>query len=156
MGEVVHDTSPITDGLTNFGLPVRQGLDKLITEINGRLEAFNLASNAVTTPKILDAAVTTPKLADLNVTTPKLADLSVTTPKLADLSVTTAKIADGAITAPKGSNGVLVPTGTILPFGGATSPTGYLLCDGTAVSRTTFSALFAVIGIALVIVTGKH
>jgi microcystin-dependent protein len=39
-----------------------------------------------------------------------------------------------------------VPTGAILGFGAAAAPTGYLLCDGTAVSRATFSALFAVIG----------
>jgi microcystin-dependent protein len=40
----------------------------------------------------------------------------------------------------------LVPTGTILDFAGATAPAGYMVCDGSAVSRTTFAALFAVIG----------
>lgn len=40
------------------------------------------------------------------------------------------------------------PLGTILPFGGATIPSGWLLCDGTAISRTTYSELFAVIGTA--------
>lgn len=39
-----------------------------------------------------------------------------------------------------------VPTGTIMPYGGSTAPDGYLLCDGSAVSRTTYSALYAVIG----------
>jgi microcystin-dependent protein len=42
----------------------------------------------------------------------------------------------------------LVPTGVILPFGGATAPAGWLLCNGTAVSRTTYAPLFAVIGTA--------
>lgn len=37
-------------------------------------------------------------------------------------------------------------TGVIKAFGGTSAPTGYLLCDGAAVSRTTYSALFAVIG----------
>jgi microcystin-dependent protein len=37
-----------------------------------------------------------------------------------------------------------VPTGAVFPFAGTTAPSGYLLCDGTAVSRTTYSALFAV------------
>lgn len=41
-----------------------------------------------------------------------------------------------------------VPTGQITAFGGAAAPTGWLLCDGTAVSRTTFAALFAVLGTA--------
>lgn len=40
----------------------------------------------------------------------------------------------------------LVPAGTILAFGGVTAPSGFLLCDGSAVSRTTYSKLFAVIG----------
>lgn len=39
-----------------------------------------------------------------------------------------------------------VPTGTVSMFAGSTAPTGYLLCQGQAVSRTTYSALFSVIG----------
>jgi microcystin-dependent protein len=38
-----------------------------------------------------------------------------------------------------------LPTGTILDYGGSSAPTGYLLCDGSAVSRTTYADLFAVI-----------
>jgi microcystin-dependent protein len=38
--------------------------------------------------------------------------------------------------------------GIISQFAGATAPPGYLLCDGAAVSRTTFSSLFTTIGIA--------
>lgn len=38
------------------------------------------------------------------------------------------------------------PIGTILPYGGTTLPTGYLFCIGQAVSRTTYSELFAIIG----------
>ena len=40
----------------------------------------------------------------------------------------------------------LVPTGVILPYGGVSAPTGFLLCDGSAVSRTTYATLFTVIG----------
>ncbi len=36
------------------------------------------------------------------------------------------------------------PTGMISPYAGATAPTSWLLCDGSAVSRTTYSALFAI------------
>lgn len=39
-----------------------------------------------------------------------------------------------------------VPTGTMLDFGGTVAPTGYLGCDGAAVSRTTYAALFTAIG----------
>ena len=36
--------------------------------------------------------------------------------------------------------------GAIKPWGKSTAPSGYLLCDGTAVSRTTYDELFTVIG----------
>jgi len=39
-----------------------------------------------------------------------------------------------------------VDTGTIIPWATASTPTGYLACDGSAVSRSTYSALFAVVG----------
>jgi len=39
-----------------------------------------------------------------------------------------------------------LPTGGILPYGAATAPTGFLLCNGAAVSRATYAALFAIIG----------
>jgi microcystin-dependent protein len=39
------------------------------------------------------------------------------------------------------------PPGITLPFAGASAPAGWLLCDGAAVSRTTFATLFAAIGI---------
>ena len=39
-----------------------------------------------------------------------------------------------------------IPAGVIMDFGGAAAPTGYLLCNGAAVSRTTYAALFAAIG----------
>jgi microcystin-dependent protein len=39
-----------------------------------------------------------------------------------------------------------VSTGTVLPWSDASLPTGFLECNGSAVSRSTYSALFAVIG----------
>lgn len=41
-----------------------------------------------------------------------------------------------------------MPTGTILAFGGADAPSGFRLCDGQTISRTTYAALFAVVGTA--------
>ena len=41
-----------------------------------------------------------------------------------------------------------VPTGGMLMWGTASAPTGYLLCNGAAVSRSTYSALHTVIGTA--------
>lgn len=40
----------------------------------------------------------------------------------------------------------LLPTGTVLPYAATAAPSFFLLCDGSAVSRATYAALFAVIG----------
>lgn len=42
----------------------------------------------------------------------------------------------------------LTPTGAVISFAGTTAPNGWLLCDGTAVSRTAYAGLFNVIGTA--------
>lgn len=45
-----------------------------------------------------------------------------------------------------GGGGASTPAGVIVPFAGSSAPTGYLVCDGAAVSRTTYADLFAAIG----------
>jgi microcystin-dependent protein len=39
-----------------------------------------------------------------------------------------------------------LPSGTVVPFAGSSAPTGYLLAQGQAVSRSTYSDLFSAIG----------
>jgi microcystin-dependent protein len=40
----------------------------------------------------------------------------------------------------------IIPVGTTLPYAGSSAPAGWLLCYGQAVSRTTYAALFGVLG----------
>lgn len=40
----------------------------------------------------------------------------------------------------------IVPTGSVVAYGASTAPTGWLLCDGTAVSRSTYATLFGIVG----------
>ena len=54
--------------------------------------------------------------------------------------------ADDAEAAAAAAALAITPTGSVLAFAGSTSPAGWLLCDGSAVSRETYAALFAVIG----------
>ena len=39
-----------------------------------------------------------------------------------------------------------IPTGTIVPWSASSVPSGFLECNGANVSRSTYSALFAVVG----------
>lgn len=55
-------------------------------------------------------------------------------------------VADGSVTLAKLAAAVqelLVPTATLMPYAGTTAPSGWLLCYGQAVSRTTYASLFA-------------
>jgi microcystin-dependent protein len=44
--------------------------------------------------------------------------------------------------------GSVIPAGSVAPFSGSVVPDGWLLCDGSAASRTTYSNLFAALGTA--------
>lgn len=62
-------------------------------------------------------------------------------------SIDSTEILDGTITdsdLATGAGGP--PTGSVIDYAGSTAPTGWLLCDGSTVSRTTYADLFAVIG----------
>jgi microcystin-dependent protein len=135
------------------------------------VDTVSLVDSAVTTAKINDLAVTTAKINDLGVTTGKIAASAVTSAKIADdtivnadvnsaaaiaysklnlaSSVTSADIVDNTVVIGDLATALqafLTPTGTVSAFAGASAPTGYLLCDGSAVSQTTYAALFAVVG----------
>ena len=44
------------------------------------------------------------------------------------------------------SGSLAFPVGVVIAYGGSTAPAGWLLCDGAAVSRSTYSALFGIVG----------
>jgi microcystin-dependent protein len=43
--------------------------------------------------------------------------------------------------------GYVMPVGAVLPYAGTGVPSGWLLCDGSPVSRSTYATLFGVIGV---------
>lgn len=59
-----------------------------------------------------------------------------------------ASVADLNASVTSGGASQLVPSGVVMAFAGATAPTGWLLCGGALVSRTTYADLFAAIGTA--------
>jgi microcystin-dependent protein len=63
--------------------------------------------------------------------------------KASDTIIIPGTIQKGHPTGPSVSDTV----GTVQMFAGATAPTGWLLCDGSAVSQTDYADLFSVIGV---------
>jgi microcystin-dependent protein len=76
------------------------------------------------------------RVKDLGITSAKLADDAVIESKIADNAVTASKIAPSAATA-------IMPVGGVLPYAGATSPTGWLLCSGKTIGNVGSGADFA-------------
>lgn len=63
--------------------------------------------------------------------------------------VSSSTIADGAVTTQKlavDAINYVAPTGVVLPYGGSSAPTGWLLCNGSAISRSTYASLFTALG----------
>lgn len=55
--------------------------------------------------------------------------------------------ADGTLNAETVTlSGLGLPVGTVIRYAGATAPTGWLLCDGSALSRGTYRTLYDAIG----------
>lgn len=77
---------------------------------------------------------------NLTGTASAIADGTVSTAKIVDANVTTAKLATT-------TQQSLVPAGAVMPFAMNSAPSGWLAADGTAVSRSTYAALFAAIGV---------
>lgn len=67
------------------------------------------------------------------------------TTSIGSVSATEIGYVDGVTSSIQTQLNTNTPVGMVSPYAGSSSPTGWLLCDGTAVSRTTYSALFGVI-----------
>lgn len=113
--------------------------------------AVTIGNLKVTTAKIAEKAVTSAKLAALSVLEEHLGAGSVAPDKIKAFAVEEGKIKDKAVTLRKLAEEVirfLVPTGAILASGLTAAPSGWLLCQGAAVSRTEYKTLFEAIGTA--------
>lgn len=93
-------------------------------------------------------------VADGSITTAKLSDSSVTSAKIVDGTIVDADISATAAIAPSKVSGTavvsndtrLTPAGALIMFAGTAAPSGWLLCDGSVVSQSTYASLFSVVG----------
>jgi microcystin-dependent protein len=103
--------------------------------------ALSITNAAITTSKIVDSAVTEDKIADNAVTARKLSVSTGSSLPNGNSGASLLSNGDGTF-----SWDNAIPPGVMMPFAGSAAPTGYLLCNGDAVSRTTYANLFTAIG----------
>jgi microcystin-dependent protein len=137
------------DSANSYKLVLKTSADVTIKTVDtittaGSVGTPSIADDAVTQAKIADDAVGSDQLRDDAVTD---ANRAVTTDHIRDSAVTTSKLASGAVTRSKIDALSRIPIGAIMSFAGTGDPSGWLLCDGRAVSRATYAALYTAIGI---------
>jgi hypothetical protein len=114
--------STAADARTNLGL--------------GTIATQNSATVAITGGTITGITDITVADGGTGASTASDARTNLSVPSVADM---TSAIAAAAATAS-------VPAGSVFYFAAGSAPTGYLSCNGSAVSRTTYAALFAIVG----------
>lgn len=116
----------------------------------GAVTGDKIADNAITSAKLTDGSVTGADILDGGVAGVDIADGQVGTHDLANNAVSAGKIADNAVEYTKLVEAVrqsLCPAGTIMAFAGDTAPSGWVLCNGTPLNRTTYATLYNVVGV---------
>ena len=119
------------------------------SQANAYITAGKVYSNAKEVVNLSDTQALTNKTYNgytLAAACAKGVDTTVTSGTTSTNLPTTKAVADYVDAHGGGGGTVDMPTGTVTMFAGSTAPTGWLICDGSAVSRTTYAALFAVIG----------
>lgn len=119
--ETINSITDSDSGANNIRATAISGLSG--TNVQTLLEALHTEITEVVTGTLPDASVTAAKLAADVLT---LLDTTIED-YISDMTT-------------------LVPIGSIIMFTNVTPPTGYLECDGTEISRSTYSDLFDVIG----------
>lgn len=130
------------------GTPTSLGIPKINTAVDAPSgKGINAIADAVDT-LLLDARKTIVKKAGVSVGTRRginLIEGSNVTLTISDDSGNDEVDVTIAAAVP---TGYTHPAGAIEMYGGSSAPTGWLLCDGTAVSRATYAALFTAISTA--------
>lgn len=155
------NTEPVTQAqlsalvLSNVPGSLTNGSIVEVNFSNGAVSTRALADNSVSTIKIIDSAILEAKLANNSVTTNKIANNTITLAKLATIPDQTvlgnnsgntgnvSPIPFSTLASALLASAATVLPGTITSFAGSRVQTGYLLCDGSNVSRTTYANLFA-------------
>ena len=127
IGEEFDYCETICDFINN--LPIG---NIITTDANNKLVYSNLSGFANPSLSNLNATgeahFANPSLSNLNTT----GEAHFANPSLSNLNTT--------------GNQKLVPTGTIIWYATSSAPSGYLICNGAAISRTDYATLFAIIG----------
>lgn len=121
--------------LSNLETTAKTDLVNAVNEVNGKTDGIGNLSNLTTEAQ-------NNLVSAINEVDAKADENSSNIGNLANLETTNKSSVVGAIN----EVNVVTPIGGIIAYAGSTAPSKYLICDGSAVSRTTYANLFSIIG----------
>jgi microcystin-dependent protein len=130
-------TIPNTFATETTNIPLSD-LDANFTTVANAINGIGSGSEALANVAITGGAINGAVIGGSNAVAGTFSLVTSTTANLTTINATTINLTNGGIS----------PTGSLTMWAGAVAspPTGWLACNGANVSRTTYSALFAVIG----------
>jgi microcystin-dependent protein len=130
-------TIPNTFATATNNIPLSQ-LDTNFTTVSTAINGIGNGSEALANVSVTGGAINGAIIGGSNAVAGTFTTLAATTANLTTINATTINA----------TNGGLAPTGSLTMWAGAvvSPPTGWLACNGANVSRSTYSALFAVVG----------
>ena len=141
-----------TSGSPRTAASVANPLNTIKNEFNGNIDNNNIKDGAnIGWAKLAKAGSVLTDIADTNITSVATGDVLYrnASAKWVNLAVGSAgqvlTVASGIPSWATPATPAAVPAGSIFPYAAASAPTGYLLCDGAAVSRTTYADLFTLV-----------
>jgi microcystin-dependent protein len=139
-GAVVTSANIVDGTIVNADINASAAI--VATKLTGTITEFNTAL----TGNDFATLAGTETLTNKTLTSPVITGGTVNGGAALTVDSTELNYVDGVTSAIQTQLTTNTPVATIVMYGAAAAPTGWLLCDGTAVSRTTYAALFAVIG----------
>lgn len=145
MGNIVwtKSWSSSDDGTILYGADLENIQNDITNVVNGGLTNVNINGSAAIEESKIAFNITTGHSHDgtdsRKINTDDIDNIVIANPETGEILV----YDEGSGT---WINATPLPPGSVVGYGGTTAPTGWLLCNGDAVSRTTYSRLFGIIG----------
>lgn len=121
-------------------------VDVGIPPTNGSITDAMIGTRQISNTKLVAGTISTNEIGSRAVANTQIAAASISTNEIGSRAVSNVQIQAGTITRHEINGGGISPTGSVIAWTGSSAPDGWLLCDGTAVSRTTYAQLFAIAG----------
>ena len=123
-------------------------VDVGIPPTNGSITDAMIGTRQISNTKLVASTISTHEIGSRAVANTQIKAATITTHEIASRAVANTQIAAASITRHEIKDGGIAPIGSVMAWTGSSAPDGWLLCDGTAISRSTYAALFAISGTA--------